>query len=56
VCSSVCEVPLCLFVCVWVGDVSGIIKEGGEDGFVLAGEVGAECGGYGVGEAKGGIQ
>jgi hypothetical protein len=35
-------VAICLFVSVRVGDVSGFVTEGGEEGFVLAGEVGAE--------------
>jgi hypothetical protein len=39
-----------LIVGVWVGDVSGQVEGRGEESVVLAGEVGAECGGDGVGE------
>jgi hypothetical protein len=44
--------PLCLLVCVSVGDVCGFVSEGGEEGVVLSGEMGAECGGNGVGEGE----
>jgi hypothetical protein len=53
--SSGCEDAVCLFVSVWVSDVSVFITEGGEEDIVLAGGVGAECGGYGVGEGEGGM-
>ena len=39
-----------LVVSVWVGYMDGFVSEGGEEGVALAGEVGAECGGEGVGE------
>jgi hypothetical protein len=43
-----------LFVSVWVGDVGDFVAECGEEGVVLAGEVGVECGCDGVGQRDGG--
>jgi hypothetical protein len=54
VCAAVCEVAVCLFVSVGVIDVGGFVAEGGEEGIVLAGKAGAECGGDGVDEGEGG--
>jgi hypothetical protein len=34
---------------VWFGDVGGFVTERGEEGIVLAGEVGVECRGEGRG-------
>ena len=45
---------VCLFVCVWVCDMCGTVSEGCEECGVLVGEMGAECGGNGVGEGEGG--
>jgi hypothetical protein len=52
VCFAGCEVTVCVFVRVWVGDVGGHVSERSEEGVVLAGEVGAECGGNGVGDGE----
>jgi hypothetical protein len=41
-----------MFVSVRVGDVGGSVSEGCEEGVVLVDEVGAECGGDGVGEGE----
>jgi hypothetical protein len=43
VCLAGCEVAVCVFVSVSVGDVGGFVTEGGAEGVVLAGDVGAEC-------------
>jgi hypothetical protein len=50
VCVAGCEVAICLFVSVWVGDMGGFVSERGEEGSVVAGEVGADSGGDGIGE------
>jgi hypothetical protein len=50
VCAAGCEVAVCLFVSVGVGDVCGFVAEGGEESVVLVGEVGSEGGFYGDGE------
>jgi hypothetical protein len=55
VCSRGGGVAVCLFASVWVGDVGGFVAEGGEEGVVLASEVGVECGGDGAGEGAWGI-
>jgi hypothetical protein len=52
VCSARCELAVCLFASVWVGDVGGFVAEGCEEGVVLLSEVCAECGGDGVGKGK----
>jgi hypothetical protein len=43
VCVAGCQVAVVLFVGVWVGDVSGFVAELGEEGVVLACEVGTKC-------------
>jgi hypothetical protein len=50
--SAGCEVAVCIFLSVLVSDVGGFVAESGEEGVVLVGEVGAECGGDGVSERK----
>jgi hypothetical protein len=52
VCSARCEIAVCLFVSVWVGDVVGFVGEACEEGVVLVGEICAECGGDGVGKGE----
>jgi hypothetical protein len=52
VCAVGGEVAVGLFVNERVGNMCGFVAERGEDGFVLTGEVVAECGGDGVGECE----